>query len=96
MLRSMAITECNMNPVNPYHRNKKFVLEKPLKFKSQKQMKEYNEMVSMATKHQQIISKKLVSEDLMIRSNKECLTDILPFMKDFESMKEIKHIITYY
>jgi hypothetical protein len=76
----MAITECNLHVGAPQSRHM-HGMAKPQYYEFIRKMKENKLLLREFAKDNQIINGRFVSEDLLIRSNKEIQKNILPFIK---------------
>ncbi len=75
----MAITECNLHVGAPGR--SMYGMAKPQYYEYVRKVKENRVTIREYAKDMQIQSGRFLSEDLLIRSNKEILKNILPFLK---------------
>ena len=78
LLNSIAITECNLHVGAP---RSMYGMVKPQYYEYVRKVKENRAAIREYAKDMQINSGRFISEDLLIRSNKEILKNMLPFLK---------------
>eukprot|EP00347_Sterkiella_histriomuscorum_P005182 403357582 len=96
LFRAKATTECNFHVVNP-KTQQLFPMQKPQYYDFVKNYKENKSQMNYVAKEEQILSQKFVSEDLLIRSNKECVKNIFPYLKQMhhQLIKPIEESISF-
>lgn len=76
----MAVTECNMHVTAPQSRHM-HNMAKPQYYDYLRKVKENKRQLREYAKDNQLASGHFISEDLLIRSNKEINKNIMPFLK---------------
>ncbi|CDW87611.1 cell cycle checkpoint protein rad17-like [Stylonychia lemnae] len=96
ILKSMSITECNLHVGGPKNSHL-YQMQKPQFYDFTKNLRENRYQIRSMSKDQQILNNKLVSEDLLLRSQKEIVRNILPYMKQMNhpAINDVKEIATF-
>jgi hypothetical protein len=99
----MAITEFNVHggDVKPHqyqNKNKSFnPMQKPFFYEFIRELKSNKQLIKEFSKDNQIMKKKCISEDLLIRSLREIQKNVLPYLHqmNFTDFKEISHLSSF-
>ena len=94
LLNAMAVTECNLHvgaPQKPHLHG----MAKPQFYDFVRKLKENKGILREHSKEAQIASGRFVSEDMLIRSSKEIIASILPYLKTIVGESNITELASF-